>query len=209
MSSHMRQQVPNALTLLRLVLSIGLFVLLEIGTSEELSAYWLNAAGAVFVAAAVTDWLDGFLARRWGVVSKFGRVMDPFCDKLLILGSLMYFAGPGFMVEGRNITGFSVWMVVLIIARELLVTTMRGLIEAGGASFAAAGAGKAKMVLQSVSVPVILLLIANGNLAEGTWGWWTREVLVWLTVVATALSGLPYIAAFASSGARRIEKSED
>ncbi len=203
MPTRLKSSIPNALTLSRLLLSCALFGILEFATRTGLPASALNLACALFILAAATDALDGLLARRWQVVSRFGRVMDPFCDKLLVLGSLFYFAGPGFVVAGVNVTGFSVWMILLIFARELLVTTMRGLIESGGNSFAAASSGKAKMVLQSLAIPVILLLLANAGLVHPDsaprWANLTRDFLVWSTTTVTLLSGLPYLFAFASA----------
>jgi len=82
-------------------------------------------------------------------------------------------------------------MVVIIIARELLVTTIRATLESQGIEFAAVGAGKAKMILQAVAVPVLLAAVWVGT--DQPWVRWTRDIMVWAVVVVTILSGLPYI----------------
>ena len=96
----MRQQVPNILTLLRVVFAGCFFGALSFYRFPETGIFWGNVAIALFVIAAITDALDGHLARRWKVVSNFGRIMDPFCDKVLILGGFVYLAGPRFR-QGR------------------------------------------------------------------------------------------------------------
>ncbi len=202
-------QLPNQLTVLRLILSAALFVVLAIyryeGPDEPRTALLFTAV-ALFVIAAITDALDGYFARRWNVISKFGRVMDPFADKILVLGALILLAGPGFVIPaaasaeraGRLITGVEPWMVIVILARELLVTGIRGEIEGSGIQFAAKTPGKLKMILQSVVVPVVLLLVWIDPLAHA-WAAWTRDILVWATVIVTILSGVPYVTAARSA----------
>jgi CDP-diacylglycerol--glycerol-3-phosphate 3-phosphatidyltransferase len=176
---------------------------------------WGNVAIVFFILAAVTDAFDGYLARRWHVESTFGRIMDPFCDKVLILGAFIYLAGPRFIVEERIVEGDSVfvmatsvypWMVLLILARELLVTGIRGLVEGEGIAFKTSWSGKAKMILQSIIVPIVLCLVVNFNPAMNAWADWTCTVLVYLTVVVTVWSGVPYV-----TGLRKliVQKSED
>src|SRR5438105_68762 len=131
----MWRHVPNILTGLRLVLAGVFFAMLgyyqhqgTIGRHGE--PLWLNIAFGVYLVAVVTDFLDGYLARRWKVEGIFGRVVDPFVDKVLVLGSFIFFAGKNFTIPMRNpseipenvktITGIVPWMVVLILARELL-----------------------------------------------------------------------------------------
>jgi len=167
---------------------------------------WLLFAAALFVVAAFTDTLDGFLARRWNAVTTFGRVMDPFADKVLVLGAFVYLAAPGFQLADPAVaagpalqpayqaTGVAPWMVVLILARELLVTSIRGLYESQGVDFSAMWSGKAKMVLQSLVVPVILVLVALVPVDPGSWGFWVIRALVWITLLVTVASGLQYVA---------------
>lgn len=203
-----RKNIPNQLTMLRLVFAAAFFGVLQMYRyqAEPASPTWvLPVATVLFILAAVTDALDGYLARRWDVVSKFGRIMDPFCDKILILGAVIYLGSPRFLdpsaIEAGHVrtmvSGVYPWMVVLVLARELLVTGIRGEVEKAGIDFSANWIGKLKMILQSVVVPVVLIIVMiDPNRPPGSgyeWLGWVRDVLVYATVIATVLSGLPYI----------------
>ena len=166
-----RKNIPNLLTMLRLVLAAGFFVILAYYQFDHDRYTLLLPAIGLFVLAAITDALDGMLARRWAVESKFGRIMDPFCDKVLILGALCFLAGPGFGVyewvsedgmaklSSTQVSGFYPWMLVVILSRELLVTGIRGELEGSGHKFGANLWGKLKMILQSAAVPFVLLVV--------------------------------------------------
>lgn len=184
-----RPHIPNLLTILRLVLAAVFFVMLALFDGRSVTL--LIAAAALFILAALTDALDGYLARKWEVVTKFGRVVDPFADKVLVLGGFIFLAGPNF----AGLSGVAPWMAVVILARELLVTTMRGAYESAGVDFSANAWGKWKMILQSVVIPAVLALIALNLLSDPppAWTGYLRDALVWLTVVVTVLSGVPYI----------------
>ncbi|MEM9418767.1 MAG: CDP-alcohol phosphatidyltransferase family protein [Planctomycetota bacterium] len=200
-----RKHIPNQLTMLRLVFAAAFFAVLQMyryGEQHESPLWVLPVATALFILAAITDALDGYLARRWDVVSKFGRIMDPFCDKILILGAVIYLGSPRFLdpvaVEVGSfrtmVSGVYPWMVVLVLARELLVTGIRGEVEKAGIDFSATWTGKLKMILQSVVVPVVLIIVMIDPNREGyTWLGWVRDVLVYATVAATVFSGVPYI----------------
>jgi CDP-diacylglycerol--glycerol-3-phosphate 3-phosphatidyltransferase len=196
------QQLPNALTVARLLLAAAFFGALNAYRFPDTNILWGNVAIVFFILAAITDALDGYLARKWHVESTFGRIMDPFCDKVLILGAFIYLAGPRFIVDERIVEGDSVfvmatsvypWMVVVILARELLVTGIRGLVEGEGVAFKTSWSGKAKMILQSIIVPIVLCLVINFNPAENAWADWLCTGLVYLTVVVTVWSGVPYV----------------
>ncbi len=207
-------ELPNLLTLSRLVLAAGFFIALELARRPIHDEWWLLSAAALFILAALTDALDGFLARRWNVVSVFGRVMDPVADKILVIGAFVYLAAPAFLttvshhdgtVRFVQATAVAPWMVVVIIARELLITSLRGLLEARGVDFSASLPGKAKMIAQSVAVPAVLTLLSIGSAlthADPTalprppmpaWITWSIALTVWTTVIITALSAVPYI----------------
>lgn len=214
-----RRSLPNYLTVARLVLAVAFFAVLTPwryeaspvhvpgagvgeggtgGAGGRGGDWWLIASAAIFILAAATDALDGHLARKWNVVSVFGRIMDPFADKLLVIGAFAFLAGPGFWLPdpaggGRQVSAVLPWMVALILGRELLVTSIRGVMEGQGISFAATASGKWKMILQSVAVPGVLVLLALGA-GETRAGALTIAVLVWATVVVTVWSGLPYVA---------------
>ncbi|MEE9405712.1 MAG: CDP-diacylglycerol--glycerol-3-phosphate 3-phosphatidyltransferase [Algisphaera sp.] len=198
-----RRHIPNTLTMLRLVLAASFFGVLQFYRYGQVNPTWiLPTAIVLFVFAAITDALDGHLARKWNVVSKFGRIMDPFCDKILILGAMAYLSSPRFLdptavANGHirtMVSGLYPWMVVLVIARELLVTGIRGEVEKLGIEFGANWFGKLKMILQSIVIPAVLIIVMiDPNQPGHAWLGWIRDVLVYLTVIVTVWSGLPYI----------------
>lgn len=195
-----RKHIPNLLTILRLVLAAIFFVMLAVYQTGD--AVLLLASAVVFIVAAVTDALDGHLARKWQVVSKFGRVVDPFADKVLVLGGFILLAGANLAAE----SGVAAWMAVVILGRELLITTLRGAFESEGVDFSANLWGKLKMILQAIVIPIVLVIIAlttgrdfitDASYVPASWHrglFWTRDILVWATVAVTVLSGIPYIA---------------
>jgi CDP-diacylglycerol--glycerol-3-phosphate 3-phosphatidyltransferase len=207
----MFRHVPNALTAMRLLLAGVFFVLLGYYQNQGRGdPTLLNIAFLVYVIALITDFLDGYLARRWKVEGTFGRVVDPFVDKVLVIGAFIFFAGKNFIIldsslpglpKGqivvRTITGVTPGMVVLILARELLVTTLRGMSEGSGQNFGAVFAGKLKMVFQSVTILVILVYVNFMNvflrkdIEPGVRHF--RDFCIWATLIITALSGLLYI----------------
>lgn len=189
--------LPNQITLARLGLAI-LFVaiLSQYSQRDPEPKYWLlDVATAMFIVAAATDFLDGYLARKWGQVTMLGRVLDPLVDKVLICGAFILFAGPGFVTaDGVNVTYVSAWMVVVIVGRELLVTGLRGFNESRGKVFGASVYGKIKMWMQSIAAPVILFIIAR----QDQWptpssALTVKTTLVWMTVIITLLSTLQYL----------------
>ncbi len=211
----LRKHIPNLLTSARVLMAIGVTALLagahtivvfpaEILTFERRWQIarddngWLLLSAGLFLLAAITDALDGFLARRWKVISRFGRIMDPFADKLLVIGTFVMLCGPAFQRVGPDGSVFSLsrvepWMVVVIIGRELLVTSLRGVLEAQGRDFSATLSGKLKMILQSAVVPAILITLAFATPWQGTTTRLALDWAVWLTVIATVLSGVPYV----------------
>jgi len=202
MSAETLRHIPNLLTMARGIMAVLFFVAISLFRYPDHGDGWLAAATALFVLAAATYFLDGYLARRWDVVSAFGRVMDPLCDKLLVLGAVVCLAGPRFVVpaweEADNLivlaTGLMPWMVVVMLARELFVTSVRGVAEARGVQCGAKWSGKAKMMLQSAVIPIVMVLILAAPPAAHAWSEWTIKGLVWLMVLVTIWSGIPYIA---------------
>ena len=198
---ELKRRIPNAITMLRILIAAAFFAVLGGYRFPDQGILWGNIAIALFVLAATTDFIDGYLARRWNVVSMFGRLMDPFCDKVLILGTFIYFAGPRFSVESwvegdrllTMATGVYPWMVVIIIARELLVTSIRSVLESMGHSGGAKWSGKMKMIFQSFALPLILLLVVNFKPEIYPSVMLTINILAWLLLIITVWSGLPYI----------------
>jgi CDP-diacylglycerol---glycerol-3-phosphate 3-phosphatidyltransferase len=207
-SAPVFRHVPNLLTGSRLALALVFFCMLSWyqyeGRGDPLL---LNIAFLVYLVALLTDYFDGYLARKWHVEGVFGRMIDPFVDKVLVLGAFAFFAGKNFIIPesgvpaGRfvahTITGVTPTMVTLLLARELLVTTLRGAAEESGQNFAAEWSGKLKMVLQSITILAILVYVnyldwlkRNDFAAAARL---IRDIFIWTTVVATLASGLSYV----------------
>ena len=178
--------VPNQLTLARLVLSVVVFGLIGFR--------WYATATVTFLIAASTDWIDGYYARKYGQVTKLGRILDPFVDKIIICGAFI------FLVAEPN-SGIRAWMAVLVVAREILVTALRSYIELGGGDFSANMSGKLKMVFQCVAVVASLVALAQGQSPRPLWLDWVLLLSVWTAVISTAYSGAVYV--FAAVGSFR------
>lgn len=195
----MMQHIPNILTIARLIMSVVLFILLSLYRPREGWSLLLDIALIVFLAALLTDFLDGFLARRWRVDSKIGRIIDPLADKILVLGSFILLLGDNFSVyksgEIESLSGIVPWMVVILLLRELLITGLRSLSEGKGHNFAAAWSGKIKMVMQSATI-VIVLIYVNYRTLLGDMDYYAqylRDACIWLMLAVTLLSGALYI----------------
>lgn len=167
--------VPNALSSIRLAMAFGVGILIE------LDLY--IAAMITFLIAASTDFLDGWWARKFNQVTKLGRILDPFVDKIIITAALVALAG----VEGSRVLP---WMVTLIIGREFLVTSLRAMIEGSGGDFSARWLGKWKMVVQCAAVVASLLLLDNDSSAFYLW---STIILMWAAVIITVASGADYV----------------
>src|SRR5947209_4846808 len=168
--------LPNVLTAARLGLAVVLFVCI--------AQQWWLAGAAVFALAAVTDWLDGYLARRQGTASAFGRNFDPLVDKVLICGAFI------FLLPVKD-AGLEPWMVTVVVARELIITGLRSFIETQAASFGADWLGKLKMGLQCAAL--IAILVVKSAADAGPFLAAVQVGLIYAMLVATALSGLQYL----------------
>ena len=166
--------LPNQLTIARVALSIVLFVCI--------SYDWFAAAFVLFVVAASTDWLDGYFARKYGLVTTLGRILDPFADKLIICGTFIFLAA-------EPVSGIRPWMAVTVMGRELLVTALRSFLEQRGTDFSADLSGKLKMVLQCVAAGASLFYLAF----EPAWLVGPVVWVAWAAVAMTVYSGLVYV----------------
>ncbi|GAA2853273.1 CDP-diacylglycerol--glycerol-3-phosphate 3-phosphatidyltransferase [Microbacterium arabinogalactanolyticum] len=178
------RQLPNAITIARIPLAVVFFVLLLLaGTfgADSLTMRWV--AGALFVLAISTDWVDGYLARRYDIVSDFGKLWDPIADKLL--------TGAGFL--GLAILGeVQWWIVILILIREWGITVHRFMIVHEHV-VAAAWMGKIKTVVQAVALSWALLPL---HVWVGMPVWTiTTLVLMIAALVLTVASGVDYVVA--------------
>jgi len=172
--------LPNLITFSRLFLALMLFALIDSGR-------WMLSSTFLFVFAASTDFLDGWLARRYGQVTTLGRIMDPFVDKIIVGGAFLFLLVPG----GDRSSGVTAWMVIIVIGREMFISSLRGFLEQQGRDFSASLIGKLKMVVQCVAVTAALLSLSPD--LNWTWLPTVRDGLLWLAVGITIWSGLVYI----------------
>jgi len=172
--------LPNQLTASRFVLGLVLFVLIDRGL-------WIGCI-VVFAVAAATDWLDGYLARKQGLVSTLGRNLDPLVDKVVVCGAYVFLLP----VQGAGLTA---WMVTVVVARELIITGLRSFMENRGGTFGADWLGKLKMVLQCAALFAIFVALTAAEWTTDSLPVWNmiRDLLIWTMLIATALSGLQYL----------------
>ncbi|MDO4856788.1 MAG: CDP-diacylglycerol--glycerol-3-phosphate 3-phosphatidyltransferase [Thermoguttaceae bacterium] len=177
--------VPNVLTMLRLVLSCVLFTMIALGPQ------YMIAALVLFVVTALTDFVDGWWARKFNQCTQFGRIMDPFADKILICGTFIFLsARPEMQADWRL---FQPWMAVVIMGREMLVTAIRGFMEQKGIDFRAKWAGKIKMGFQCIACAAGCLYLSFDEGFAPEWLYWTVVVSVWVTIFSTLQSGFGYV----------------
>lgn len=178
------RQLPNAITVARIPLAVVFFVVLLLGGTygiPDLALRWI--AGILFVIAISTDWVDGYLARRYDIVSDFGKLWDPIADKLL--------TGAGFI--GLAILGeVNWWLVIIILIREWGITVHR-LVVASEHVVAAAWMGKVKTAVQGVALSWALLPL-HVLIGLDIWTLITAVLMI-LVLVLTIASGIDYVIA--------------
>ena len=202
----MNWKLPNQLTIGRIALAAVFFVLLGLYEPGSTGGVWmLNVAFVIYIIAGITDVLDGWVARRWNLTSAFGRIVDPFVDKVLVVGAFAMLTGsnyvmtdqtllferdlPGWLTGGMA-SGVQAWMVVVIMGREFIVSAMRGYSESQGVKFPATSAGKIKMFVQSVAICTALYQQAN---VPQAWAVLVKVGMVWLAVIVTVVSSSVYL----------------
>ena len=178
----MTNNIPNKITAGRLALAIVFFVL--VSSEDSTTLFW---ADMVFVVACVTDFLDGYFARRLNQVTAFGRIADPFCDKVIVCGGFVLMAGRSEFIQP--------WMVVLLISREFLVSSIRGYAESRGIAFGAEMAGKVKAVMQMIALGCAVWFHAYDRILffPETFSRWLCHTAVYLALTMTVLSAITYI----------------
>jgi CDP-diacylglycerol---glycerol-3-phosphate 3-phosphatidyltransferase len=169
--------LPNMITFARLGLSFVLFGMMSAGVG------WLWTAG-LFVFAVLTDILDGWIARKYQLITQLGRIMDPFVDKFITSGVFL------FLLPYPE-SGVNPWMVVIVIGREMLVTSLRGFLERQGADFSASATGKLKMFLQCVAATMALVTMDPGF--QASWLATARDGALWGMTAVTVWSGYVYV----------------
>jgi CDP-diacylglycerol--glycerol-3-phosphate 3-phosphatidyltransferase len=180
--------LPNRITVYRFFLSIAYFGLLIVVRSAgpRMVPWLLDGALAIFILASITDALDGYFARKYGMATDFGRVADPFVDKIMICGSFVFF-----LTIPPLSSIIAAWMVVIVLAREFLVQGLRSLAESKGIAFGSSIWGKQKMIVQCVVVGCCLFYAAH--LSGFEWATAVIKAMVWLALITTVVSGLAYV----------------
>ncbi len=169
-------QNPNFFTSIR-IFSVPLIVVLLVLPQSRLVCFM---AALVFSVASITDYIDGFLARKHGMVSNFGKAMDPLADKLLVCCSFIMLAARG-LVPG--------WIVCVIVARELGITGMRNVLADAGQDISASMLGKYKTTFQIAAIIPLLLHYEYFGINMHVAGTW----LLWCAVALTLWSGIDYM----------------
>jgi CDP-diacylglycerol--glycerol-3-phosphate 3-phosphatidyltransferase len=201
------RHLPNLITLARLLLAAGVFVFmsraLDQAPGSPAAHATLQWAFWLWLIAAVSDTLDGWLARKHGWITPLGRIADPVVDKVLTLGALAYIV-PGQHIYARSddlMPVMPVWALVVLLTREFLVTALRGFIESRGQAFPAERSGKWKMAVQSIFIGVVIGSAA-GAAGSLHLQWledllrqpWCLAFLFWAMIALTAGSGVSYCA---------------
>ena len=167
--------LPNKLTLLRICL-IPVFVILML---SQVSNFFLISC-IIFIIASITDFLDGKIARKYNLVTDFGKFMDPLADKLLVLSALIC------MIEYALVAG---WMVIIIVARELTVSILRAIAADNGKVIAASGGGKIKTTSQMIAI-ILLLIGANYSNSQIVF---VGTIAMYIATIFTLYSGIDYL----------------
>jgi CDP-diacylglycerol--glycerol-3-phosphate 3-phosphatidyltransferase len=190
----MLRLIPNIFTLGRLALTfvfVGM-ILCSPEVGDENQWWFLDIAFVIFLIAGLTDIFDGVVARRLNVTSKFGRMIDPLVDKVLVCGTFICFAIIGrprlFELSPGALAVIHWTVTAILIAREVYVTVLRHIAEARGVSFAATMSGKVKMFLQSFAIGTVVIKVAHVENAR--WGDWFTAVTYILMLTVTVISGI-------------------
>lgn len=168
------KNLPNQLTMGR-IFAIPVFIVLLLMGHNII-------ATIIFILAALTDMLDGKIARKYNLVTNFGKLMDPLADKLLTMAAFICFVDLGW-IPG--------WMVIVILGREFIITGIRQVAAAEGIVIAAGWSGKIKTVCQMVAIPLIML--NNWPFSMLPFPCPVDQIMLWAALVMTIWSGLEYI----------------
>src|SRR6185369_8666211 len=185
---HPILNLPNILTMMRIA-AIPLMAALLMSPSQT-AGFW---AAAVFALASITDWLDGYLARRMGIVTVFGKFLDPIADKLIVMAALIMITPLGRVPA---------WMVLVILGREIIITGLRGIASSEGIVISASDLGKFKTIFQIVAIIALLLhfdyhwLFSSNNPLFIVNMHNVGMFYLWIAFVITVWSGVDYLYKF-------------
>ncbi|RKW35617.1 MAG: CDP-diacylglycerol--glycerol-3-phosphate 3-phosphatidyltransferase [Leptotrichia sp.] len=174
----MFMNLPNKLATLRIILVIPFVMVLTLALKAENSAFEITMrilATIIFAAASITDYYDGKIARKYNLVTNLGKLLDPLADKILVISAL---------VTLTKFDEISLWFVLIIIFRELLITGLRSIVAAEGVVIAAGNLGKWKTFVQMVVLVIIILFPLSFKI---------NNILLLIPVILTVVSGAEYL----------------
>lgn len=182
--------LPNKLTISRIIMTVFFLTALIVEFP-----FHFTLALVIFIIASITDFLDGSIARKHGLITDFGKLMDPLADKVLICSAFIGFIELGWM---------KAWMVVIIVSRELAITGLRLLAANKNQVLAAERQGKNKTITQITAIISLLIYNSYGDwgiagkifgfeIVGQSWTGWVAEISMWAAVALTAYSGILYL----------------
>ena len=170
--------LPNKLAMLRMILIIPFVLIIQVALSTDnssLEIFMRLIATIIFVGAAITDYFDGKIARKYNTITNLGKLIDPLADKLLVISAMVVFT---------KYDRLSLWIVLVIIFRELLITGLRSIVAAEGVVIAAETLGKWKTTTQMIALTIMILLPTSGIV---------NNILMLIPLVLTIQSGVEYV----------------
>lgn len=170
--------LPNKLAMLRMILIIPFVLIMQVGLTTDnlaLEIFIRLIATIIFVGAAITDYFDGKIARKYNMITNLGKLIDPLADKLLVISAMVVFT---------KYDRLSLWIVLVIIFRELLITGLRSIVAAEGVVIAAETLGKWKTTTQMIALTIMILLPTSGLV---------NNILMIIPLILTIQSGVEYV----------------
>ena len=170
--------LPNKLAMLRMILIIPFVLIIQVALSTDnlsLEIFTRLIATIIFVGEAITDYFDGKIARKYNMITNLGKLIDPLADKLLVISAMVVFT---------KYDRLSLWIVLVIIFRELLITGLRSIVAAEGVVIAAETLGKWKTTTQMIALTIMILLPTSGIV---------NNILMLIPLVLTIQSGVEYV----------------
>jgi len=175
----MKINLPNKLAILRMVLVIPFVIFLSLALEYTdktgITMTMRVFAAIIFVGAAITDYYDGKIARKYNLITNLGKLLDPLADKILVISALVTLA---------KFSQISLWFVIIIIFRELLITGLRSIVAAEGVVIAAESLGKWKTATQMLALTVIILIPFSFTI---------NNILLLIPLILTVVSGAEYV----------------
>jgi len=175
----MKMNLPNKLAILRMVLVIPFVIFLSLALEYTdktgITMTMRVFAAIIFVGAAITDYYDGKIARKYNLITNLGKLLDPLADKILVISALVTLA---------KFSQISLWFVIIIIFRELLITGLRSIVAAEGVVIAAESLGKWKTATQMIALTLIILI---------PFSFTVNNILLLIPLILTVVSGVEYV----------------